>query len=1119
MAGTQKFHKSFAVACLAVGIALTLLLTGWLVQLNAERNKARLNEITDSIQRELLESFSLATYGLGGANGVFVASKSVEYQEFKNYVASRDLKIEFPSVLGFGYIQRVERSRIEEFVNEVREDGQPDFQVHPEGKSSDLFVIKYIFPEDVNSQAIGFDIGSEVRRRDAAEHAMLTGRPTLTRPIKLVQAMPADSVGFLYLRPVYKSGADISTEVQKRRNLEGWVYTPIVLNKIVAPIIEQFDKFAELVIYESEAGAGNSLMYGSLASAGKESRRVRIDIGQRQWELLVRPTEYFYTLNPYRLEPLVALLSGLLVSILASYLTFHRLLSSSDSYERVIRDRESFLEQILRDVNLSVIATDSTGTIKVFNNTSMEWLKYRPEEVIGKVRASFFIEGAGNSGDGTPDQQLREIVGDRFQNLSLNSLPKRFETNLIAKNGERIPVLISLSAIFDTEKHAIGYLIVADNLTEKRRSEELFYASFMQSPQGFALLDQSLTFTTVNQALCSLLGYSPDVLIGKGAGDLRFEKTDASELEQMQSLVRGKISSLNFETRYLKSDRNPIWVKQSISRVADSTGNAEFFICHIEDIQGSKEHEVLLEKQTQQLNFYKYAIDASSIVGITNQRGRLTYVNEKFCEISKFSQEELLGATHGIVNSGYHPPEFFRALWDNISAGKLWRGDIKNRAKDGTYYWVDATIVPVAGDDGKPQQYFSIHRDISTQKSYEVELKSQSEQLEEARNAALLATKAKGEFLANMSHEIRTPLTSIIGYSESLLIDQLDVQERKVALETIIRNGNHLLGVINDILDLSKIESGKMSIEILEVNPMQLIGDVMNILRPKAFEKGLSFGVEYQYPIPKSIQSDPVKLKQILINLAGNAIKFTTQGGVKIRVSFLREIERLIFDVVDTGPGMTEEARGRLFKAFSQGDTSVTRKFGGTGLGLVISNMLALRLGGEIRVESRVGIGSSFTLTTATGSIDDGMLVFSELSDGAELSAPSSGKQTQLQGTVLLVDDGSDNQMLVSRLLERLGLKVAIAGNGALAIDAVNNEQFDLIFMDIQMPVMDGYTATKQLRASGFRLPIVALTGNAMAEDRQLAMAAGCSDFVGKPFRRSELIAVLEKYLRRAQYS
>ncbi len=399
-----------------------------------------------------------------------------------------------------------------------------------------------------------------------------------------------------------------------------------------------------------------------------------------------------------------------------------------------------------------------------------------------------------------------------------------------------------------------------------------------------------------------------------------------------------------------------------------------------------------------------------------------------------------------------------------------------------------------------------------------------------ARNEALAADRAKSEFLANMSHEIRTPLTAILGFTDELIDEatRVGAQEPDPALLTVRRNGHHLLAVVNDILDLSRIEAGKLSVQSVPSAPLRVISDVVALLRPRALEKQLRLEVRFRGPIPESIRSDPTRLHQILVNLTGNAIKFTEHGGITLRLELLpasaeRAEPLLAIDVVDTGVGLSEGEQGRIFEAFAQGDASLTRRHGGTGLGLTISRALARLLGGDITVESAPGRGSTFRATVATGPLEGVRMVEQDALAGGRASATrvvADPASTPLRARVLLAEDGPDNQALISLVLRRAGLEVEVASDGQIALEQAlaardSGEPFDLIVMDMQMPLMTGYEATAALRRAGVSTPILALTAQAMTGDREKCLAAGCDDYLSKPIDRARLLSLARELLEK----
>jgi signal transduction histidine kinase/DNA-binding NarL/FixJ family response regulator len=381
------------------------------------------------------------------------------------------------------------------------------------------------------------------------------------------------------------------------------------------------------------------------------------------------------------------------------------------------------------------------------------------------------------------------------------------------------------------------------------------------------------------------------------------------------------------------------------------------------------------------------------------------------------------------------------------------------------------------------------------------------------KHAAEAANRAKSTFLANMSHEIRTPLTAIIGFSESLLESGQSMTERVEAINTVIRAARHLLHIINEILDLSKIEAERLEVESVSVPLFPLLDDVRALASLQAESKGVAFGIEPVFPLPLSVTSDPVRLKQILLNLVNNAIKFTERGKVTVRVALLRPQQLLRFEVADTGIGIAPDKLALLFQPFSQADTSTTRRFGGTGLGLYVSRLLAEKLGGTIQATSTPGAGSCFTCTVACGALPAARLVDAAPQKVESGHVPTLAVRSAVSGSVLLVEDNVDNQRLISLYLRNLGAEVAIANNGSDGLAQALAGNFDLVLMDMQMPVMDGLEATRQLRARGFTGPIVALTAGAMQSDIDHAMQAGCTGYLSKPIERTRFLSAVSRHL------
>lgn len=561
----------------------------------------------------------------------------------------------------------------------------------------------------------------------------------------------------------------------------------------------------------------------------------------------------------------------------------------------------------------------------------------------------------------------------------------------------------------------------------------------------------------------------------------------------------------------------------------------------------NRELEQLVAIRTAEANrLAQIARRTGNAVVITDREGRVEWVNEGFVRITGYTLEEVRGKTPGSLLQGpASQPEEVAKMRSAVRAGRSVTAELINYHKDGNAYWVRIEIEPLLDDAGRLTGFMAIESDVTQQHQYREELTRRNAELEQLRGLAERANAAKSEFLANMSHEIRTPMTAILGYAELLSEDRdglLPADERQECIRTIKRSGEHLLAVINDILDLSKIEAGKLSVERVPTDPRELLEDVERLMRIKAADRGLSLTVDVSRLPAGKIYSDPVRLRQALVNLVGNAIKFTENGRVDVSAALEeRGGGRLLrVEVRDTGIGMTGEQLARLFEAFSQADSSTTRRFGGTGLGLRISRSLASLMGGDLRVSSRPGQGSVFVLRvaadpagTTSPEADEGAAVHGEVVPGehggpAEISARQErvpGGMCLAQRHVLLVEDGPDNQKLIALHLRRAGARVTIASNGIEALRLLGRgadglplsatdlranppaaPDVDLILTDMQMPEMDGYTLARRLREGGYAGPIVALTAHAMSGDEQKCRDAGCDGYLTKPVDRVRLL-------------
>ena len=521
---------------------------------------------------------------------------------------------------------------------------------------------------------------------------------------------------------------------------------------------------------------------------------------------------------------------------------------------------------------------------------------------------------------------------------------------------------------------------------------------------------------------------------------------------------------------------------------------------------------------------YRVILDSAGegIYGL-DLEGNTTFVNPAAAQMIRWDPEDLIGKPqHSILHHSHpdgtpYPREscpIYAAFRDgqvrHVDDEVFWR-------RDGSSFPVEYVSTPI-WEDGRVTGAVVTFRDIEAQQHAAMEL-------QRAKQAAEAANQAKSSFLANMSHEIRTPMTAILGFLDLIREGDLTALEQQDHIETVQRNGNHLLAIVNDVLDLAKIEAGHLQMECSLASPSDIVSDVVSLMRERATAKGLAFDVEYRDRLPARIMTDAVRIRQILLNLVSNAIKFTSAGAVRVKVRMLdvgaSGEARLRFDVTDSGIGLAPAEQKSIFQPFVQADSTHTRRFGGTGLGLAISLRLAEQLGGTLDLESQPGQGSTFSLTIPTGQLDEVEMVEASRGDtaqGLKSDGVSEAAPERLTGRVLIAEDTPDTRQLIRGLLRKTCLELAEAENGRIACEMASRaledgEPFDVILMDIQMPEMDGYEATRLLRSQGYEKPIIALTAYAMAEDRERCLAAGCDSYLSKPVGGKALLAVLRAYL------
>jgi PAS domain S-box-containing protein len=640
-----------------------------------------------------------------------------------------------------------------------------------------------------------------------------------------------------------------------------------------------------------------------------------------------------------------------------------------------------------------------------------------------------------------------------------------------------------------------------------RQSEDRGRRLFEQSNDAIVLVDREGRILDVNGRACEMSRYPREELIGEFIHMLHARR-DKAWVDASLGLI-WEHGAGRMESQCLCKDGTVVDVELSASRIDEPQ---PLILGLFRDVTERKRLEA---QQRAHLEFLETLLETiPNAVFYKDLEGRYLGCNQTFAAVVGRTRHEVVGLT-------------VYDLLPRETADKFHAMDVEllHHAGKG----VCDGVVPLG--DGTPRHLLA-HKAVFTDAGGKragivgvvtdvTDLKRSEAELALAKQAAEEANQTKSEFLANMSHEIRTPLTAILGYTDLLMDRNIPEADHRLHLETVRRNGQVLLRLLNDLLSLSKIDAGKVSLEVTNCSLWDTVSDVVSLMRVRTLDKPVNLQLEHVFPLPATTRTDPIRLRQILMNLIGNAIKFTERGTVlvTVRMAGAGARRRIEFAVQDTGIGMTSEEVSRLFKPFTQADASTARRFGGTGLGLAISKRLAEMLGGGIKVESWPNVGSTFTLAIDPGPLDGVPLLDGPPDQARAGRTPAAAAASaRLAGRVLLAEDGEDNRRLIRALLAKAGLEVDLAENGRVACEKalqsrVEGHPYDLILMDIQMPEVDGYEATRRLRATGWCGPIIALTAHAMAADRLQCLEVGCDDYLGKPIDKRSFLSTIGQYL------
>jgi PAS domain S-box-containing protein len=754
--------------------------------------------------------------------------------------------------------------------------------------------------------------------------------------------------------------------------------------------------------------------------------------------------------------------------------------------ERSLRASEDRARNVIANAHQAIVTADEMGRITGWNRHAQLTFGWSAEEAVGAELA--MILPAGHAG-------VAAFLGGGFG----DHIDQRVETIARRKDGVEIPIELAVSAVRD----AVGWELTAlmQDISERKEQLELFENAFEHAPIGKCLVGLDGTFLKVNPTLCEMVGYSREEMLALDFQAITHPDDLNADLSLMADLCDGRISTYRMDKRYIRKDGSTIWIQLAVSRIDNPDGTLRYFISQIEDLTARREAEAALKDS--EARYRLMAENTTDMILTATLDGQITFVAASCQDLTGYAPAEVIGRGAADL-ADPHERARVRRVYGNLLKGLAaerarWRVSHKTAGRE---VWLESnpSLLRDPVTDA-PTGFLDVIRDVTAQVAQEKALAA-------ARAEAEAAAIVKGEFMANMSHEIRTPLTAVIGFS-GLLSQRAELDEvSRRYVQRVSSAGQALLAIVNDVLDFSKLEAGQVEIAPRPVSPLAVAQDALALFAPQADAKGLWLECQAEGDLPERVMIDPNRVRQVLLNLVGNAVKFTQQGAVRLFVGYDTDSTQLRMRVEDTGEGMSIEQQTKLFQRFSQVDASSTRRHGGTGLGLAICKGLTEAMGGGIAVSSVPGQGTVFAFHIAAPRAT-GL--------GAQLRPPEpEARIRSLDGVrVLVVDDNFVNRELARTVLEHMGAEVAEAAGGRAALDLAASEPFDCILMDLRMPGISGTEALYEIRDTpgpNQDVPILAFTAD--ADLQALSRDHGFDGLVSKPITAGGLVEAVDRFTR-----